>query len=86
MAAKEVTKKDVEMAGTNTKIEKPLSIAKSELMRKLIDAVNEARLPMVVLEYVVRDFYEEVRVAAAKQYEQDAKQYEDELSKIQIKE
>lgn len=62
---------------------KPLSIARNELMQNLIKAINDSSLPAVVIEYVVRDFYEEVRMSAAKQYEQDKKQYEESLSNQQ---
>lgn len=62
---------------------KPLSIARNELMQNLVKAINDSTLPAVIIEYVVRDFYEEVRMSAAKQYEQDKKQYEENLSNQQ---
>lgn len=55
---------------------KPLSIARDELMDSLIKTANDSGLPLVVMEYVVRDFYEEVKRTAAMQCEKDKEDYE----------
>lgn len=60
---------------------KPLSIARDDLMRELVKAANDSKLPLVVMEYVARDFYEEVKATASMQYEKDKEDYEKELAK-----
>lgn len=63
------------------KVYKPLSIARDDLMNELIKVANDSKLPLVVMEYVARDFYEEVKRTAMMQYEKDKEEYEAELSK-----
>lgn len=60
---------------------KPLYMLRNEFMEKLIKAANDSRLPFVIIEYVVRDFYEEVRNTAARQYDNEKEQYENALKK-----
>lgn len=67
------------MENTN-EIYKPLSIARDDLMKSLIKAANDSGLPLVVMEYVARDFYEEVKNTAAMQYEKDKENYENALA------
>ena len=50
-------------------------------MNQLIKAANDSGLPLVVMEYIARDFYEEVKATASMQYEKDKEDYENELSK-----
>lgn len=64
-----------------SEVYKPLSIARDELMNQLIKDANDSKLPLVVMEYVARDFYEEVKRTAMMQYEKDKEEYEAELSK-----
>lgn len=71
----------VQERNENTETYKPLSIARDDLMDKLINAANDSGLPLVIIEYVARDFYSEVKNTASMQYEKDKKDYEAELSK-----
>lgn len=71
----------VQERNENTETYKPLSIARDDLMDKLINAANDSGLPLVIIEYVARDFYSEVKSTASMQYEKDKKDYEAELSK-----
>lgn len=71
----------VQEGNGNTELYKPLSIARDDLMDKLINAANDSGLPLVIIEYVARDFYSEVKSTASMQYEKDKKDYEAELSK-----
>lgn len=67
------------MENTN-EIYKPLSIARDDLMKSLVKAANDSGLPLVVMEYVARDFYEEVKNTAAMQYDKDKENYENALA------
>lgn len=66
---------------SHTEPVKPLNILRNEFMDKLIKAANDSHLPFVIMEYVVRDFYDEVRNTAARQYESEKEQYENALKK-----
>ena len=70
----------MDIKNTN-EVYKPLSIARDELMNQLIKDANDSKLPLVVMEYVARDFYKEVKRTAMMQYEKDKEEYEAELSK-----
>lgn len=71
-----------EPIGAHSEPIKPLHMLRNEFMDTLIKAANECKLPFVIMEYVVRDFYEEVRSTAARQYEKDKEDYENALSKV----
>lgn len=57
------------------KLRKPLVLARNEFLQKLIQAANDSGLPFVIMEYVVRDFYDEVRKSATQQYEKENEEY-----------
>lgn len=62
---------------------KPLYMLRNEFMNTLINAANDCQLPFVIMEYVVRDFYEEVRNTAARQYENEKEEYENALKRVE---
>lgn len=82
MTAKKVNAEPINDTAPNTmtpedlKMRKPLVIARNEFLQKLIQAANDSGLPFVVMEYVVRDFYDEVRNSAAQQYEKEKAEYD----------
>lgn len=57
------------------KLRKPLVLVRNEFLQKLIQAANDSGLPFVIMEYVVRDFYDEVRKSATQQYEKENEEY-----------
>lgn len=65
----------------NTEVYKPVSMMRDEFVQGLINLANNSGLPAIIMEYVVRDFYQDIRATAAKQYEQEKQQYQDELAK-----
>lgn len=60
--------------------QKPLSVAKVEFVSDIIKLINQSRLPPFVLEYIFKDVYSEVKVAAQRQYEQEQAHYEQLMS------
>ena len=60
---------------------KPLTVAREEFIESLVKLINEANLPMFVVESILRDIAAETKVAAQKQYEMDKKTYEEEDKK-----
>ena len=64
------------MTAEDIKMRKPLVIARNEFLQNLIQAANDSGLPFVIMEYVVRDFYDEVRKSASQPYENEKKEYD----------
>lgn len=64
------------LTAEDIQMRKPLVIARNEFMQKLIQAANDSGLPFVVMEYVVRDFYDEVRKSASQQYDKEKTEYD----------
>lgn len=54
---------------------KPLSVARNDLMNNMVDAINNSYLPIMIVEYVVKDLYMEVRAMAQKQYDKEQEEY-----------
>lgn len=57
-------------------IQKPVSIIRMELQQALIDTINNADLPAFVVEPILRDLYNEAKLAVQRQYENDVRAYE----------
>ena len=64
------------LTAEDIKMRRPLVIARNEFLQNLINAANDSGLPFVVMEYVVRDFYDEVRKSASQQYEKEKSEYD----------
>lgn len=63
----------------NEKVVKPATLVKEELTKELVDKINSSQLPMFIIEYIIRDILNEVRIAASKQLQEDSKKYEQQL-------
>lgn len=68
----------------SNEVQKPMSVAKEELMDDIVSVINEAPLPFFVIEYVIRDVYDEVKKLSQKQYEHDKEKYESALADINV--
>ena len=68
------------LTAEDIKMRKPLVIARNEFLQNLIQAANDSGLPFAIMEYVVRDFYDEVRKSASQQYENEKKEYDNLLA------
>lgn len=68
------------LTAEDIKMRKPLVIARNEFLQNLIQTANDSGLPFVIMEYVVRDFYDEVRKSASQQYENEKKEYDNLLA------
>lgn len=56
-------------------INKPFTVAYEDFKQELADLINNSGLPALVIEFVLRDYMNETRVAAAKQYQADKARY-----------
>lgn len=59
----------------NENIIKPITLVKDEFSKQLVDAINSSKLPMFVVEYVLKDILNEVHVVATKQAQTDMINY-----------
>ncbi len=63
----------------NEMLTKPMSVLRHEFIEQLIDDINKSQLPLFVIEPILQNLLNEVKVAAQKQYELDKAKYEQQL-------
>lgn len=56
-------------------INKPFTVAYEDFKQELADLINNSGLPALVVELVLRDYMNETRAAAARQYQADKERY-----------
>ena len=64
-------------------IVKPITLIRQEFVDTLVDEINNCQLPMFVIEPILQDLLDQVKVMAQKQYEADKTQYEAQLNKVE---
>ena len=52
-------------------------------MDKLVEEINNCKLPMFVIEPILQELLDQVKIMAQKQYEADKMQYEEQLKKVE---
>lgn len=62
-------------------MEKPISIVYEEFKQELANLINNYGLPAFVVEPVLRDYLNEIKIIKEKQYEMEKAQYEESLKK-----
>lgn len=65
----------------NEKLIKPMSVVKQELIGQIINDINNCTLPLFVIEYVLQDVLNTVKLAAKEQSELEMAQYKQQLIK-----
>ena len=75
MAAKNTDTNSKDNVTDEAIIQKPLSVARNDLMSDMVDAINNSHLPIMIVEYVVKDLYMDVRAMAQKQYDKEQEEY-----------
>lgn len=63
----------------NEKVTKPLSVARQELIEQIVGDINNCKLPLFVVEYILQDILNTVKSTAQKQFEVEKAQYEQQL-------
>ena len=61
-------------------IVKPITLIRQEFVDTLVEEINNCQLPMFVIEPILQDLLDQVKVAVQKQYESDKAQYEAQLN------
>lgn len=59
------------------KIQKPLTIVCEEFKNDLKNLINDSQLPAFIIEPILRDTYNKVKVAEQTQLENDKKRYQE---------
>ena len=55
----------------NDNLNKPMTVVRAEFISNLTNLINESKLPLFVVEPILKDMYLEVRDTSQKQYEHD---------------
>ena len=61
-------------------IVKPVTLIRQEFVDTLVEEINNCQLPMFVIEPILQDLLDQVKVMVQKQYEADKAQYEAQLN------
>lgn len=61
---------------------KPMSVVRAEFINSLKDLINSSMLPLFVIEPILKDMYNHVYLASQRQYEADAKMYDEQLKNM----
>lgn len=64
-------------------IKKPMSVMRQEFTEQLVSDINNCRLPLFVIEYILQDVLDTVKSAAKQQCEMETMQYKELLKKNQ---
>lgn len=67
----------------NETITKPMSVIRQEFTEQLISDINNCKLPLFVIEYILQDVLNTVKSASKQQCEMEKMQYEEILKKNQ---
>lgn len=67
----------------NDNVIKPMSVMRQELTGQIVDSINNCKLPLFVIEYILQDVLDTVKSAAKQQCEMEKIQYEELLKKNQ---
>ena len=60
-------------------IVKPITLIRQEFVDTLVEEINNCQLPMFVIEPILQDLLDQVKVMVQKQYEADKAEYEAQL-------
>lgn len=63
--------------------QKPASVAQVELTDHLTAVINSSPLPPFIVEFVLKELYDQVRSIARQRYEKDKQEYENDMRKYE---
>ena len=61
---------------TNNTISKPMILVREEVIDSLVATINNSGLPLFVIEPILKDLLNEVRIGVKKEYESEKSNYE----------
>ncbi len=60
-------------------IVKPLSVIRAEFINSLTDLINTSMLPPFIMEYILKDMYNDVHILSQKQLVEETKRYNEQI-------
>lgn len=60
-------------------VQKPITVARAEFISSMTSMINNSMLPPFIIEPILKDMLNDVRIMAQRQLEQDTKRYQDAL-------
>lgn len=67
----------------NENVMKPMSVIRQEFTEQLVSNINNCKLPLFVIEYILQDVLNTVKTTAKQQCEMEKMQYEELLKRNQ---
>ena len=67
----------------NEILNKPMSVMRQEFVEQLVSDINNCKLPLFVIEYILQDILNTVKSTAKQQCEIEQMQYQEMLKQIQ---
>ena len=67
-------------------IKKPITLAKEDLVKNLVDIIQSSNLPPILVEYVLKDIFNEVHALYIRQLQEDTNNYIQQLKELQNEE
>lgn len=64
-------------------IQKPITVARAEFISDMASLINNSGLPPFIIEPVLKDMLNDVRIMSQKQLEQDAARYHEMLAEAE---
>lgn len=68
----------------NENLVKPMSVMRHELVEQLVNDINNCKLPLFVIEYILQDLLNTVKSTAKQQCEMEKIQYEQLLKQNEV--
>lgn len=62
-------------------MDKPITLQTEELKKNIVKMINESKLPPILLDYIMKDLYNEIRILSYNQLIQDKQSYEKSIDK-----
>lgn len=57
-------------------ITKPITLLREDFIKSLVELINSQKIPMFIIESILKDLVNEIHELSLKQIEEDKKQYE----------
>lgn len=61
-------------------MEKPITMVVDEFKKEIVTSINKSQLPLFVLDYIMKDIYNEIHISNLNSAENDRIKYEKEIS------
>lgn len=63
-------------------VQKPITMVSEEYRLKLIDITNQSELPLFILDYIIKDFYNQIHMANMNQQEVEVQKYNKQINAL----